>query len=121
MPDGQSRLVYSTDGSEAKGRVRAERPLRASQPSAKPSADVPRDGVVRIHRGKKGRGGKTVTSITGLPGSEADLDALLKVLKQHCGAGGALEGDVLVIQGDHRERLQAKLEALGHRVKLAGG
>lgn len=121
MPDGQSRLVYSTDGSEAKGRVRAERPLRGSQSPAKPSLEVPQDGVVRIHRGKKGRGGKTVTSITGLPGRVADLEALLKVLKQHCGAGGALEGDVLVIQGDHRERLQAKLEALGHRVKLAGG
>ena len=121
MPDGQSRLVYSTDGSEATGRVQAERERRAPQAPAKPSFEVPQDGVVRIHRGKKGRGGKAVTSITGLPGSEADLGALLKMLKQHCGAGGSLEGNVLVIQGDHRERLQAKLEALGHKVKLAGG
>jgi translation initiation factor 1 len=121
VPDGNSRLVYSSDGSEAAGRLRTERPRRAAQVPAKPSLDVPQDGVVRIHRGKKGRGGKTVTSITGLPGREADLEALLKVLKRHCGAGGALEGNVLVIQGDHRERLQAKLESLGHRVKLAGG
>ena len=121
LPDGDSRLVYSTDGTGGTGRASAERPRRASQANAKPSVDVPQDGVVRIHRGKRGRGGKTVTSITGLPGQEADLEALLKVLKQHCGAGGAREGTVLVIQGDHRERLQAKLEALGHRVKLAGG
>jgi len=120
VPDGESRLVYTTDGTQPAGRVRTERPRRAQQP-AKPSLDVPQDGVVRIHRGKKGRGGKTVTSITGLPGNTTDLEAMLKVLKQHCGAGGALEGNVLVIQGDHRERLQAKLESLGHRVKLAGG
>jgi translation initiation factor 1 len=62
-----------------------------------------------------------VTIVTGLPGNERALDDLLKVLKQHCGAGGARVGATLEIQGDHRERLQAKLEALGHRVKLAGG
>ncbi len=123
VPDGDSRLVYSSDGSQATGRVRAEPTARrkASRPAARPALTVPDDGVVRIHRGKHGRGGKAVTSITGLPGSQGDLDALLKMLKQHCGAGGSLEGNVLVIQGDHRERLQAKLESLGHRVKLAGG
>jgi translation initiation factor 1 len=76
---------------------------------------------VRIARLKQGRGGKTVTAITGLPGSEADLDALLKALKQHCGAGGSRDGRTLEIQGDHRERLRERLEVLGHRPKLAGG
>jgi translation initiation factor 1 len=76
---------------------------------------------VRIQRTSRGHGGKTVTVITGLPGGERDLDELLKVLKQHCGAGGTREASTLVIQGDHRERLRAKLEALGHQVKLAGG
>ncbi len=123
MPDGGSRMVYSTDGSGDAGRVRVEPAAsrRGSAPPARTQLDDPQDGVVRIHRGKKGRGGKTVTSITGLPGREAELEALLKVLKQHCGAGGAREGNVLVIQGDHRERVLAKLESLGHRVKLAGG
>ncbi len=119
MPEPNSRLVYSTDG----GRVRAEKPApkRASS-SVKPGApSVPADGVVRIQRSKQGRGGKTVTLVTGLPGSEGDLDALLKTLKQLCGAGGAREGRTLEIQGDHRERIRERLEVLGHKPKLAGG
>ena len=56
----------------------------------------------------------------GMP-SDAEREAMLKTLKQLCGAGGAREGDALVIQGDHRDRIRAKLEALGLRVKLAGG
>lgn len=119
MPEPNSRLVYSTDG----GRVRPEKPAprRAAPPSRPGAPSVPADGVVRIQRSKQGRGGKTVTLVTGLPGSEADLDALLKALKQLCGAGGAREGRTLEIQGDHRERIRERLEALGHRPKLAGG
>ena len=82
---------------------------------------MPADGFARIQREKKGRGGKTVTLVTGLPGGARGLDALLKDLKQHCGAGGTRDGAVLEIQGDHRERIEARLVALGHRVKLAGG
>jgi translation initiation factor 1 len=82
---------------------------------------VPDDGVVRLHRGKPGKGGKPQTVITGLPGSESDLDSLLKQLKQAIGAGGSREGRVLTMQGDHRERLRERLESLGPRVKLAGG
>ncbi|MEX0783384.1 MAG: stress response translation initiation inhibitor YciH [Dehalococcoidia bacterium] len=114
MSDG-SRLVYSTDG----GRVRpAPAPRRTA---AQPAAPDPGDGVVRLRREKGGRGGKTITSVTGLPGSPAELDATLKQLKQYLGTGGSREGRALQIQGDHRERLQPKLEAMGHRVKLAGG
>ena len=122
MPEERTRLVYSTDGTDG-GRIRppstpAKRPTK---PAAKSASPIPEDGYVRIKREKKGRGGKTVTTVTGLPGRDDDLDAMLKVLKQLCGAGGAREGSTLEIQGDHRERIQAKLEALGHRVKLAGG
>ncbi|MEO6397307.1 MAG: translation initiation factor, partial [Tepidiformaceae bacterium] len=55
----------------------------------------PEDGVVRVQRDKRGRGGKTATTVSGLAGSEDELDALLKTLKQHCGAGGARDGRVL--------------------------
>ena len=124
MPEERSRLVYSTDGTDG-GRIRPpSTPTKRPPPksSAKQSGPpIPEDGYVRIKREKKGRGGKTVTTIIGLPGREADLDAMLKVLKQLCGAGGAREGATLEIQGDHRERVQGKLESLGHRVKLAGG
>ena len=82
---------------------------------------MPEYGVVRISRDSKGRRGKTATVISGLPGDDAALDALLKQLKQACGAGGSREGRLLEIQGDHRERLEHALAALGHKVKLAGG
>jgi translation initiation factor 1 len=116
-----SRLVYSTDG----GRVKqpppglTNRKIMTTPTSGR--ADPPNDGVVRVQRDKKGRGGKTATTITGLPGDEASLDALLKTLKQLCATGGSRDGRTLVLQGDHREKLLAKLPALGHQAKLAGG
>lgn len=110
-----SRRVYSTDS----GRVREE-PRKAWKAAPQRQAP-PDDGIVRIMRDRKGRGGKTATLIHGLPGSDGELDGLLKRLKQVCGAGGSREGRVLVVQGDHRERLQAELAQEGHRVKLAGG
>lgn len=117
-----SRLVYSSD----QGRVKDSAPASPSRPGRPgqqpaPANPVPNDGVVRIQRDKKGRGGKTATTITGLPGSDADLDALLKSLKQHCGTGGSRDGRTLVLQGDMRDRLLARLLELGHKAKLAGG
>lgn len=115
-PGDNSRLVYSTDG-----RRTPHNRLVAKAPAPAAPSNVPNDGVVRIQRDKKGRGGKTATTITGLPGSDADLDALLKALKQFCGSGGSREGRTLVLQGDQRERLLERLLALGHKAKLAGG
>lgn len=125
MAEEHTRRVYSTDGEHAVDTRTREKPARPASKAASGRGPqrpvVPSDGWVRVHRTKSGRGGKTVTAITGLPGGERALDDLLKLLKQHCGAGGTREGDVLEIQGDHRERVRAKLEALGHRVKMAGG
>jgi translation initiation factor 1 len=70
---------------------------------------------------KGGRGGKTVTVITGLPGDEGQLDALAVDLRRFAGAGGGVRQGAVEIQGDHRQRLQQKLGQLGYRVKLAGG
>lgn len=114
-----SHLVYSTDGSRV--RPPAGPPARKPKPAPSARTAPPDDGVVRIQRDRRGRGGKTATTITGLPGSEEELDTLLRALKQHCGAGGSRDGRTLEIQGDHRDRLLQKLEALGFRPKLAGG
>jgi len=122
-PQPGSKLVYSTEG----GRVREtlsphNRKLAAAAPQQAPRpGGPPDDGVVRVQRDKRGRGGKTATTITGLPGSEPELETLLKALKQHCGAGGTREGRVLAVQGDQRERLMEKLAAMGHKPRLAGG
>ena len=116
MSDSNSRLVYSTDG----GRMA---PSNANPKSGRPPTrpGLPNDGVVRVMRTKQGRGGKTVTLVTGLPGAPAELEALLKALKRQCGTGGSIEGRDLAIQGDQRERVVAALERAGHTVKLAGG
>ena len=99
------------------GQTRPARPARAD---AKP-LNVPRDGVVRLLRDRKSRGGKTVTLITGLSGTPTALAALASDLKRLCGTGGTLRGDVLEIQGDFRERLRTELERRGYTVKIAGG
>ena len=106
-----SRLVYSTDGGDRRRDAR-----RPDEPKRGP--ELPRDGVVRVFREKGGRGGKIVTVVRGL---EGDFAAVASDLKRHCGSGGAVKGGAIEIQGDHRAKVAARLEAAGHRVKLAGG
>jgi translation initiation factor 1 len=76
---------------------------------------------VRILRESKGRGGKGVSLIAGLPLRSAELTALASELKRQCGTGGTVRGDVIEIQGDFRERLKAELVKRGYTVKIAGG
>ncbi|MCB1677293.1 MAG: translation initiation factor Sui1 [Halioglobus sp.] len=79
------------------------------------------DGIVRLLRQTKGRAGKAVTVITGLPLAEPQLKALARELKQKCGVGGAIKAPDIEIQGDQRQTLKNELEKRGYRVKLAGG
>jgi translation initiation factor 1 len=109
-----SRLVYSTED----GDRRKPQPKRGAAP-ARSSPQLPDDGVVRIFRDKGRRGGKVVTVIRGLPAGDAP--AVGSDLKRLCGSGGAVKDGVVEIQGDHREKIAARLEAKGYRVKLAGG
>jgi len=92
-----------------------QKPLSSKQPA------LPNDGVVRIFREKGGRGGKTVTVVRGLPEKGPQLEALAQELKRLCGAGGTLRDGAIEVQGDHRDKISEKLQALGYRVKLAGG
>lgn len=94
---------------------------RTSADTAPRTASVPRDGVVRLLRDRKSRGGKTVTIIAGLPGSPAELERLASELKRLCGTGGTLRGDAVEIHGDLRDRLKIELEKRGYTVKIAGG
>jgi translation initiation factor 1 len=123
------RVVYTSDG----GAVRFCRRCGALEHAGRchtAPADagggtqtrrLPNDGVVRLARDRKGRGGKTVTLIAGLPGDEAALAALAQTLKRLCGTGGTVKDGVVEIQGEHRERLAAYLAGQGYRVKIAGG
>jgi translation initiation factor 1 len=107
------RLVYSTDSGDE--RRRAE---QKPAPTGTRGPALPHDGVVRVFREKAGRGGKTVTVVRGLRG---DLAAVASDLKRHCGTGGSVKIDAVEIQGDHRDKVAARLRATGHTVKLAGG
>ena len=112
-----SRLVYSSElgricpacGKQAAGCI-CRKPMRAAG-----------DGIVRVGRESKGRGGKTVTVITGIPLADEPLKVLAGELKRRCGTGGTIKDGIIEIQGDHRELLVPELEMRGYRVKLAGG
>lgn len=115
-----NRVVYDTDVGRTDRCSNCRRRLEACvcPPQARPARG---DGIVRVSRDRKGRRGKTVTVITGLPGGPAELAQVAATLKKLCGSGGTVSGETVEIQGDHRDRVAAKLTELGHRVKLAGG
>jgi len=76
---------------------------------------------VRVGRESKGRKGKGVTVITGLPLDAEALSDLAKELKTHCGAGGKVRDGIIEIQGEHRDRLVIALASRGYRAKKSGG
>ena len=71
--------------------------------------------VLRLE--KKGRGGKTVTVVAGLPRNHAFLAGLAADLKRACGTGGTATDETVEIQGDNRERLRALLAGKGWTVR----
>jgi len=76
---------------------------------------------VRVGRETKGRRGKGVSVITGLPLTGAALEDLSTRLKKRCGSGGTVHDGTIEIQGDHRDVLVAELSKLGYAVKRSGG
>jgi translation initiation factor 1 len=116
---GSGGLVYSTDY----GRMCAacRQPLAACVCGQR-SVALAGDGVVRVSRETRGRGGKTVTLVRGLALDERALAALGKRLRAACGSGGTARDGVLELQGDHVPRVIALLRAEGIAdVKRAGG
>lgn len=112
-------LVYSTES----GRMCPDcrRPLAECACKAAARALVAGDGVVRVSRQTKGRGGKSVTVVKGLALDDAALAQLGKGLRTVCGSGGTVKDGVIEVQGDHCDLVMATLEKLGHRPKRAGG
>lgn len=79
------------------------------------------DGIVRVGRETKGRKGKGVTIISGVPLDAAGLLALGKELKKRCGSGGTVKDGIIEVQGDHRDMLIEELQQRGWKVKRCGG
>jgi translation initiation factor 1 len=116
----RSALVYSTEA----GRLcrNCGQPRSRCRCRARPTATAaPTDGKVRVRREVKGRRGKTVTTISGVPLANEGLRELAREFKRLCGTGGAVKNGVVEIQGDHCEKLLAALIERGYPAIRAGG
>jgi translation initiation factor 1 len=113
-----SRLVYSTATGKSCGVC--EKPVASCSCSTAKTAQVYADGILRIRRETKGRKGKGVTLVDGLPLSAPEMDALARQLKNKCGSGGTVKDGMIEIQGDHRTTVQEFLQQAGFKTKLAG-
>jgi translation initiation factor 1 len=83
-------------------------------------ANAKTDGVVRVSRETKGRGGKSVTLVKGLGLDALALAQLGKQLRAACGSGGTVKDSVIEVQGDHCDAVMAALQKHGYVVKRAG-
>ncbi|WP_372746207.1 translation initiation factor [Lutibacter sp.] len=82
---------------------------------------APKNQFLEAHFSNKGRGGKTVTVITGFVGNEEDLKSLAKVLKTKCGVGGSVKDNEIIIQGNYRDKIMEILKKEGYNIKRVGG
>ncbi|MEO8503438.1 MAG: translation initiation factor Sui1 [Acidobacteriota bacterium] len=110
-------LVYTTES----GRTCGVCGWPKDRCSCSAPTEPPGDGNVRVGRETKGRAGKGVTVITGLPLRGAELETLASELKRRCGSGGTVKDGVVEIQGDHRDALLVELTGRGFSVKRSGG
>jgi translation initiation factor 1 len=110
-----ARIVYSS----AAGRIcpRCGQPERGCRCGEASAEAVPARPTAKLRLEKKGRGGKTVTVVFGLPRNEAFLKDLAQELKRACGTGGSVLEDGVEVQGDMRDRVRALLVARNFLVK----
>ena len=108
--DGK-RIVYSefgnTDNSAA---------LQRGTPEVAPNQQN-----LKVEASRKGRGGKTVTVISGFQGKPETLADLAKQLKAQCGTGGTVKDNEIEIQGEHKQKLAEILKKMGYKAKISGG
>ena len=112
-------LVYSSD----QGRMcpHCERPIVGCVCKRMQQSAPAGDGIVRVRRDTKGRKGKGVTLIEGVPLAPAELAAFAKKLKKKCGTGGSVKDGAIVIQGDHVALMLTELAKKGWTVRRSGG
>lgn len=103
-------MVYSTNPNANTG------PFGDREPATLPPAQQD----LRIHLDRL-KGNKEVTRITGFVGKNDDLSDLGKLLKSKCGVGGNTKDGVVLLQGDHRDKVLKLLTEAGYKAKKAGG
>ena len=100
-----TRVVYSTEaGRICPGCGWPARECTCSRRQA--NQLLPSRIVAKLRLEKKGRGGKAVTVVYGLPRNEAFLKTLSQDLKRACGVGGTVLDDGVEVQGDLRDRVR---------------
>ena len=109
------RLVYSTD----RGSVcpTCGWPKADCRCSSRLDEPIPPKVTAKLRLETKGRKGKAVTVVDGLPRNTSFLEELAKALKTSLGTGGAVKDGAVEIQGDHRERLRTLLVNRGFTVR----
>src|SRR6056297_2720931 len=112
-------FVYSTDEGDLRRQKKGRK--KRSRGNAKTPPGIKNDGTIRVQRESKGRGGKTVSVIYSMPGSEEELREWATRLKQQCGTGGSVKSGCIIIQGDKVDLIVSILAEAGFTAKRAGG
>lgn len=114
----KGRLVYSTEvGRMCPGCGWPPRDCKCSLKATANESMIPARIVANLRIEKKGRGGKTVTVVAGLPQNAAFLKDLCQDLKRACGTGGTVLDRAVELQGDLRDRVRESLRKKGFVVK----
>ncbi len=109
--------ALSAAGLPAFAKASAGEPAKGQSP-----APAKNRGRVDIKRTTAGRGGKTVTLVTGFVGiGLPEKEQLAKKMRNACGCGGTVKDGDIEIQGDQREKIAAILTEAGFRPVFAGG
>jgi len=106
MNDWKERLgvVFSTNPDYNYDTSETEQPETLPQDKQK----------LRVSIEKKGRGGKVVTVVKGFIGSSDDIKKLEKMLKSKCGVGGSSKDNIILLQGDIKDKVIIILKDLGY-------
>jgi len=112
MKSKSGGLVYSTDS----GRMCPACRQPIVHCICKSQVTVPAGGVLSVILQTKGRGGKSVTLVKGLPLDAVALGVLGRQLRAACGSGGSVKGGVVEVQGDHVASVIATLQQRGYNV-----
>jgi translation initiation factor 1 len=114
--------ALSAAGLPAGGVPPAPAPVAATAPLSKRDEPNRNRGRVEIRRTTAGRGGKTVTVVSGFVGiGLPEKEQLAKKMRAVCGCGGTVKDGDIEIQGDNREKIAAILTEAGFRPVMAGG
>ncbi len=116
-----TKLVYSSDDGIVSGYYGKSSGKNKKKKSKPNTPKIINDGFIRVQRDSKGRRGKTATTVSGIPGTDSDINDMATIIKKKCGCGGSAKDGIIVIQGDKRDVIKKELENMGYKVKLVGG